>query len=490
MSALAQIAQDDFSVGTLRGTAPDVQPGVGVHRILNGFISDDGDVYLRGPSKYYSNAAVSEPLTWLWSGVLGSLSVVLFTTATKLYSLDPAHAPVLVQDGAGLPAPVLPAVVNDTLYLPNLRAYSSAGTVATWTPPAGLPAGPLHLAAIADRLVVAAGNRVAFSAAGTPTTFAATDYHELPGGTVITGLFAIEDTLLVFTVHGLWAITNMAYDLTDAAGNVQQTLSLRSPDLSLGYEAGLCGWQGRVVAPCTDRVCLVDTVNAPVTISNSIAPMYAEMMAANQRPGGAKVFRDTLFLPIIGATSETLTCRLNRPVQGRQLYYPWTEMNGHAGLNAAYDFFIATTGPTLLGAGNDGRVNDIGGVIDITGAPIVGLDADGVAAEFQIETRDLPTGRGQPNHLKRIRVHYTGKKASGSQFAIMDYSVDPLHETWRGDLPMQQMPMPGVDPIAWWLPAAVRARYARARLTVVGGHLSSLTVHRIELQARGATHAR
>jgi hypothetical protein len=487
---LVQITQDDFGVGTLRGTARDVQPGVGVHRALNALVSDEGDLYLRGATRYWSNTTVAGPLTWTWSGALGDAQFVLFASPTTLYRLAADQTPTVLSATAGLAGPVLGAVVSNHLYLPN--GFKTDGTtVSAWTIPAALPVnyGALHVASIAGRLVVGAGNRLAFSPSGTPDVFVADDFHELPGGTTIMGLFAIQDTLLVFTDFGLWSVTNMAYDLTDAAGNIQQSLSLLVPGLSLGAEAGLCGWQGRVVAACVDRVCFVSLDNAPVTISDSIASLYSEY-ARFGVPGGMKVFNDTLFLPMLtnsGDVREVLTCRLNRPVRGRQTYYPWTEFDGHAGQQSMFDFYVSPFGPMLLGAGTDGRLNDLSEIFnafDYSG----GGDADGTAPLFELETRDFPTGQGQPNHLKRIRLRYTAQGTAPPNVQAA-YSTDPLHATWA-DLNTTALTMPGEDPLAWWLPQVPRARYARVRVRVQDTDLTRLIVHRVDLSVRPSTHAR
>jgi hypothetical protein len=99
--------------------------------------------------------------------------------------------------------------------------------------------------AIAGRLVVAAGNVVAFSEADNRSSLQRRRLPRAAGRRRHHGPEAIEDTLLVFTNFGLWSITNMAYNLTDAAGNVQQSLSLLVPELSwstrLGCAAGRAG---------------------------------------------------------------------------------------------------------------------------------------------------------------------------------------------------------------------------------------------------------
>jgi hypothetical protein len=174
-------------------------------------------------------------------------------------------------------------------------------------------------------------------------------------------------------------------------------------------------------------------------------------------------------------------------VRGRQTYYPWTEFDGHAGQQSMFDFYVSPFGPMLLGAGTDGRLNDLSEIFnafDYSG----GGDADGTAPLFELETRDFPTGQGQPNHLKRIRLRYTAQGTAPPNVQAA-YSTDPLHATWA-DLNTTALTMPGEDPLAWWLPQVPRARYARVRVRVQDTDLTRLIVHRVDLSVRPSTHAR
>jgi hypothetical protein len=408
VSPLAFIGQDDFAAGVLSGVARDVTPGVGVAACVNGLFDDDGDVYRRGGTNYAS-AVADGPLTFLWTGYLGTQVCGLAATATSLYSFDPTVAPPAVMaltkitGAAGLPGPVLPAVVADKLYLPNGNVWD--GTALTTLALPG--AGTRHVAAIAGRLAVGYGNHVAFSAIGDPATIDPTDFHQLPDGVVVVGMTALRDLLLVFTAYGLWTVQNMALDLTDAAGNPQQTLSRLTPELSLLHEAGLCDWAGTIVAPCADRVFLVDGLSPPVSISDSIAPDYMALIRAGARPGGAKVFRNHLFLPMLigAAVQEVLVCRLNRPVRGRYVYYPFSTLDGHAGQIVAGGVSLLSNVPRLLCAHRDGHIVGMSNLFNPSAS--WAKDADGSVPVFDLETRDFPTGNGQPNHTRKLRLVYT-----------------------------------------------------------------------------------
>jgi hypothetical protein len=248
------------------------------------------------------------------------------------------------------------------------------------------------------------------------------------------------------------------------------------------------------VAVFQDRVAIVDPINPPTVISNSIAPMLAFYSQGGLVAGQIKVFRDILFLPIVtpgtaASTGTVLTCRLNRPVQARQLYYPWTEFDGHAGEQIGFDVYTqASNEPTLLGGGDDGRFADFGALLDGR----AGADANGVVFKFEIELRHLPTGQGQPSHLKRIRVRYTLASNSANPNLTVAYnpSADPTVTTgWvsLGPLPLSE---PGADPVSWWLPIPARLRYVRIRLTLTDGTVETFVVQRVELGVRTAAHAR
>jgi hypothetical protein len=490
--SLTQIAQTDFSAGMLRGTAPDVQPGVGLASSLNGLFNDDGDVYRRG-GDVHAGASVGAEILWLWTGYLSGQPVELVATYTAVYANGALLAGTLPIEG-----PMQIAAFEDAVYLPNGTVIRSTGGVlsaTTWARPGNIdPDAPMHVANVVGRLVVGCLNRVAFSDPKTREVFAALDYHALGGGVIVNGLFAITDTLLIFTNFGLWVVTNMAFDLTDAAGNVQQSLSLLVPGLSLVHEAGLAPYQNRVVAPCIDRIYLVDAVNPPTPISDSIAVDWRGYVAQGMLPGGAKVFDSTLFMPVRlpplvvpegwtpGAIVTLLVCRLSRPVQGRLTYFPWSQFGGHPATLRSFDVSLTGATPRLLGGGQDGAVTDVTGVL--TPSPDNTLDADGIAPDFFLETRDFPTGQGQPNHLRRIRLRYT---ALGAGQITAAYSSDPGHEDW-----VQLDPQPladGKEPLSWWLPTAVRVRFVRVSFETQDP-VQGLVVHQIELNTRSAAHAR
>lgn len=533
--SLNWISQDDFAAGILRSVGRDMDVGVGVSNAVNGLFDDDGDCYLRGNTRNYANDLGGAPLTFLWTGYLGT-PVGLVSTAAGLFRLS-GNALVALTGGTPVTRPVKPAVVAGELFLPNGTSWTGGAAASTGQLPAPLPGmgGTVHLAACGGRLVIGQGRFVRFSASGAPRSFAADDFHELPEGAEIRGLGTIKDTLLVFTGYGIWSIQNMDLDLTDDAGNPQQVMQKLLPELGLLHEAGLAEWGGRIVAPCGDRCLLVDTISAPTPVSDSISGLYMQHVNAGRLPGGAKVYRNHYFLPWMnpdGSVASVMVCRLNRPVKGRLTYFPWSILTGHAAGMVMGDLAAVTTAPSMLVAHRDGRVVDYFSLFDPSDD--VDLDVDGGTPEFDLETRDFPTGNGQPNHLRALRLWYTLRDLSGEQASIQaafswndvaqDYEqlrqgrtyADVLSEyadygaVLRGSLPVglwgpgpwaedpdrywvpldeRALDSPGIDPEQWNLALPKRVRYARVRFRCTDP-VAKLIVHRVGLGVRPATHQR
>ena len=536
--SLAWLNQDDFAAGILRSVGLGMEVGLGVSNSINGLFDDDGDVYLRGNTTVYAGDGTLGPVTFIWTGALEAGSEGFISTATNLYRIDKTdHSLHQFISGDPLPRPVKPAVVGTKLFLPNGTAWTgSTAQLLTGALPAPLPGmvGSVHLAACGTRLVIGQGRYVRFSHAGAPTVFDPTDYHELPEGAQIRGLATIKDTLLVFTGYGIWAIMNMALDLTDDDGNPQQVVQKLMAEAGLLHEAGLTEWGGRIVAPLNDRVILLDTISTPTVISDSIAPLYAQHVKAGRLPGGAKVFHDHLFLPWLNpdnTVASTMVCRLNRPVRGRMTYYPWTILDGHAAQMTMGDISPIAETHTMLAAHTDGRIIDYGNLF--TPDADVALDADGSTPDFDLETRDFPTGNGQPNHLRALRLYYTligptdedtfveaalsyggvsqtyeQLRNVGSYTDVADAFVTyqaVLHggsdsswepNEWAADTDLLWSPLDGqahetraADPKQWVLAQPKRVRYMRARFRC-SDPVVKLIVHRVGFGIRPATHQR
>jgi hypothetical protein len=113
-----------------------------------------------------------------------------------------------------------------------------------------------------DRLISVENDEIHFSRGVSPggtgfppvgnsqwQTFDATDMHKIPGGVRGIGAYFLRDTLYAFTSGGVYAVSNMAYDLTDDAGNQQQTLTRVSPDLTLWANEGLASYGDSMIVP-------------------------------------------------------------------------------------------------------------------------------------------------------------------------------------------------------------------------------------------------
>lgn len=272
-------------------------------------------------------------------------------------------------------------------------------------------------ATVAERLVTVEGAEIRFSQGRSelgvlrPHVFDATDLHELPEGARGLGAEAIRDLLVVFSTDGVWTINNMAFDLTDAAGNVQQAMQHTSQDVVLWGPAGVSAYRGALVVPGTDGVYLVDGVSQPLAVSDSVTPLLVEHVRAGRKPGGAVVFKGHYFLPVLDSTNlvvDLLVCRLDRPVKSRgRTFFPWSWFRGHGGQVTALAQRVSATSarqPELLAAGEDGRVLKLTGVF----APeaLRKNDADESAHRWLLETRDYPTGNGNVNTVRRARVRY------------------------------------------------------------------------------------
>ena len=539
--SLAWVDQDDFAAGVLSSASrPTWSPASAFHNALNGLFDDDGDVYVRGNTDIFTDP-LPGPVTFLWTGdLLGGPVGLICVKGFGYYALH-GNVATPLSGGALVDRPVKPAVVAGVLYLPNGDSWRGSGpTVFTNQLPAPIDGmgGSVHLAACGERLVIGQGRYVRFSEAGNPSSFLADDYHELPEGARVRGLATIKDTLLVFTGYGIWSIENMALDLTDDFGNPQQVVQKLYPELALLHEAGLAEWGGRIVAPCGDRILLVDTISAPTPISDSITPLYIEHVRAGRLPGGAKVYRSHYFLPWLdpdGVPVSTLACRMNRPVRGRMTYYPWSILSGHCAKMTTGDISAVSDVTTLLvGSHEDalhGLICDYGHLFEPSGH--IEVDADGSVPEFDLETRDFPTGNGQPNHLRALRLYYTLESqgtdasieaafsygstgqnyeqlATGRTYADVDAEYPDYAAVVRGGLdadvwgpgewaaqrdrfwvPLdgKALDSGGIDPQQWILDQPKRVRYARVRFRCQAP-VAKLIVHRIGFGIRPATHQR
>lgn len=512
--ALAKLTQDDFAAGSVRSVARHLIPANGVYGIENGLLDDDGSIYRRGGSEYYSTIAFGTGgLRWVWDGYLPAGQRTVFANSADFGVLSALNVPINL-GGSGLTAPVRAVAVGGMLFIPGGTIYGgslkaadySTGTVSVtngsktvtgassvwlantdagmllkvagagrYYPVAsvdsdtqltlvdayegstaatqayaltrlGSAASPYRTAdiyaTVAERLVTVEGSSIRFSGARSalgvlqPHVFDTTDLHELPEGVTGLGAEALRDLLIVFATDGVWSINNMTFDLTDAAGNVQQSMQSTSQDVILWGPAGVGSYGGTLVVPAVDGVYLVDGISQPVAVGRSIRPMIEEHVRAGHKPGGGVVFKGHYFLPVLDATNlvvDLLVCRLDRPVKIRsQVFFPWSWLSGHGGDIAALTSHVASTAarqPELLAAGRtDGRVLKLTGFFDPTAARKA--DADTTVHSHLIESRDYATGVGNLNTVRRLRVRYELIDAASDDPVIRaHYSVGAVEST-------------------------------------------------------------
>lgn len=279
-----------------------------------------------------------------------------------------------------------------------------------------------YLATVANRLIVGGGTKILFGGrypAENVLTFDATDYHELPAGAIVNGLQAVRDVLLVFTSAGMYSISGLALDLTDAAGNVQQRIDATSPNLLLWHDNGLSMWQGVAIVPTVDDVVLVDGISTPHSIGGPIRKLYRSYVAAGYSLGVAAVFNNHYFLPILSAEFydavwvDTLVCNLTTGA--------WTRLSGQGGKARSYAargelpsysdaFGNYPLQPASLLAGSGARLLDLTGIFMPTTANK--NDPDGSTHTFSVTTRDF-TVSSLRALVRKIRLWTEGTAAAG-----------------------------------------------------------------------------
>lgn len=351
--------------------------------------------------------------------------------------------------------------------------------------PLGPTAGMLYrtadfYATVAERLVTIEGARIYFSNGRDengilkPHVFSEFDYHELPEGSLGLGAEEVRDLFVVFATDGVWTISNMAFDLTDAAGNVQQQMQRTSQNVVLAAPAALASYGGALVVPARDGVYLVDGVSAPVALSDAISHTYTAFVDVDAIRGGV-VYKGHYLLSV--STGWLLACRIDRPVRIRgRTAFPWSQIIGHAG---AVSFAVtADASPRLLGAGgNDGRVLGLEGMFLPTESNK--NEADGTTHSFAVTTRDYPTGRGNINTVRRARVRYELVDA-GTDNPGIAASYSPGTSSFTA-LAGEAAEDDGTGKHTWHLQAD--ARYFRLRLESTDP-AARLTIRSVEIAVR------
>lgn len=328
------------------------------------------------------------------------------------------------------------------------------------------------IASVSGRLVKADETKVAFSAAGDPWTFDPTDYHQIPAGGQVLGMESLRSVLFVFTTAGVFTISGMDYDLTDARGNVQHRLEQINSDIVLLDPRGIAGWRGALIVPAQDDIYLFTQGAAPVPLSEPISRQYREYVAAGYQCGHATVHRSHYFLPILnGSTCVTvLVCKL--PSRA------WTQWSGQAGTVTAFARRDATSGSgsSLFAVGGQ-RILNVGTCFDPAAARK--NDADGTTPTFSLTTRQYTLNGLAKGFVKKVRVRYTLNDAATDNPTISAYLG-----TGEDDLAVLSGTAPednGANPHLW--AGNVRDEYATVKLSS-SSPCALLKIHSIELLTR------
>lgn len=271
-------------------------------------------------------------------------------------------------------------------------------------------------AVCANRLITSdAKNKLKFSEIQKPHkwTFTANateipNEHPLPEGVSIVGAGVIGNTVLALTTGGVWTIDGIPFDIVDAQGNNNHRIQILSRDLAAYGQTAT--WQQALIVPCRSGIFLLDGVSAPRRVSRPVDELYQDYVDRPYRMGQAAVYNDHLLLPILSATGivrDTLVAKLDRPIEvAGQNSFPWSRFQGDGVACPAYAVRNGTDGTRkLLGAN---RV--LSQIVDCSAFwfPAEGptTDADGVAPDWILVTRDYETGNLTSNYVRFVRPRY------------------------------------------------------------------------------------
>ncbi len=420
---------------------------------------------------------------------------------------------------------VVVAVTSDTK-LAIRENYEGATAEATYTlKPLETASGPYPSAQIyavaAHRLLACSGNVVLFSESNKPHLLSATippqnvvvqNKHEIEEGANIIAAESIGvDKALIFHTRGITSIAGLAASIVDANGTSQHRVDKLSSELIAWGPAGIAGWRNSLVVPAMDNVYLVDGTSSPVPLSHSIAKTYQAKVLEGFTPGGAWVYRDHYFLPILDAAGtpvDLLSVRLDRPYSTRgQSFFPWSQHSG-SGAEVAAGAPRATSQPgdtpAVYCAANDGKLVDLASYFNPSSD--VKHDHDGTTPLFSIITRDFPAGQLSIGRFRKFRLLYELEAAAEDEAVITDEigtgirkeagarwdevnwdeffwaasDEETQFELLSGGAPPNAGDMSALAQNAWVWYLAERARYSRFRLQA-SAPVARLTIRAIEI---------
>jgi hypothetical protein len=453
-----RIVQEDFSAGAFPSTSYDNIPANGLVDAQNLLVDDDRSLKMRGGSAWAAPAmGVGSIVPWSWSGVIGSTRRTLIANASGVAASDDLGGTTSVIAAATVPDPAPAVSLAGLAFLPGGQTISPTLVL-------GAAARVKNFYAVAgNRLWAASLNetRVDFSDVGVPATFGATSFHEIAEGGIL-GLMGLRDAVVVFTTAGVWVISNVGLNLTDATGNVQHRIDRYSRSLVLWSANGLgAAHEGALVVPALDGVYLLGygvASEAPqqfTMISQPINNRYRSYVAAGYMPGQPTVHRGHLFLPIrtaAGAFVDLLVCKLDATDASGRLTFPWTRITHVATgpLTVATSVF---TGNLIGGGVGDDRLMRLAYFVVPIGAP---TDADGQAWSTYAQARSPITPTGVAT-LTKFRVGYAlaGAGSIEAQYQDEDGAV-----TLAGTAAANPTDL---EPYLWRV--SKRARYSSMKVT-------------------------
>lgn len=290
--------------------------------------------------------------------------------------------------------------------------------------PVAAQTAPIFLS-IAGRLIACVGNNVYFSDGVDPGTataalvgnfrtysFPAANRQQLPDGVVIVGGAAVRDRALLFTTDGMWMISNLALNINDASGNLQQRVE-RVGDIVGWGPPGVTPYGAGAIVAGTDGIYVVDGISQPVQLARSILTRLVSYVRAGHKPGQMAVYKNHLLVPVLDVSNlivDHMVCRLDRKVATRQGdVYAWSFLTGHGGNTLALTVRAAAGAqrlPELIGVarGSDAKVLKLGSFFEPAAA--VKNDADATTHNLDIITRDFETGGGIFNLVKMLKLWY------------------------------------------------------------------------------------
>jgi hypothetical protein len=265
------------------------------------------------------------------------------------------------------------------------------------------------------RLLSLEGNKLYVSDGPDPAT-GASRAHSLPTTNIIefpldaqgVAIQTIRNQTFVFTTAGLYRVTGLEYDITDADGNPQWTIELLSRELVAMSNASIVTWHQALIVPCLDAIYIVDGVNPPQPISNGVD--WQTIVNSGRALGQAAVFRGYYLLPVetaAGSFSFTTYCFRLQPVETpRGLVFPNTRWT------CDVESYFSSSAQRLVMAAANLKLWQGGAMLDPAAAAV--NDGNAVPVAAAVKVRPFALGHGAV--VRRVRVRAV--RSAGGQAVI------------------------------------------------------------------------